>query len=77
MLDDLDATARHDFFPVCRDATMSMVPHQAQTSAAPNSSIMLAPIARPIGDGGVSTISRAAAGTPALRGAGRVRSESG
>src|SRR5262249_48151887 len=46
-------------FPV-DDATMSIVPHQAQTSAAQNSRMMMAPIARPIGDGGVSTISSAA-----------------
>src|SRR5262249_51904431 len=46
-------------FPVA-DATISMVPHHAQTRAAPNSSMMLAAIARPIGDGGVSTISSAA-----------------
>src|SRR5882757_5294942 len=46
-------------FPVA-DATMSIVPHQAQTSAAQNSRMMQAPIERPIGDGGVSTISSAA-----------------
>src|SRR5258708_2125777 len=46
-------------FPVA-DATMSIVPHQAQTSAAQNKTMMAAPIARPIGDGGVSTISSAA-----------------
>ena len=46
-------------FPVA-DATMSIVPHQAQASAAQNSRMMVAPIARPIGDGGVSTISSAA-----------------
>src|SRR4029077_9728459 len=46
-------------FPVA-DATMSIVPHQAQTSAAQNSRMMVTPIARPIGDGGVSTISSAA-----------------
>src|SRR5262245_42291407 len=46
-------------FPLA-DATMSIVPHQAHTSAAQNSRMMAAPIARPIGDGGVSTISRAA-----------------
>src|SRR5215468_7427042 len=46
-------------FPVA-DATMSIVPNQAQTSAAQNSRMMVAPIARPIGDGGVSTISSAA-----------------
>src|SRR5260221_6340530 len=39
---------------------MSIVPHQAQTSAAQNTNIMLAAIARPTGDGGVSTISSAA-----------------
>src|SRR5262245_17972743 len=42
------------------DATMSMVPADAQISAAQNNRIMVAPIARRIGDGGVSTISSAA-----------------
>src|SRR5215470_10557274 len=42
------------------DATMSIVPHQAQATAALNSATMVAPIARRIGDGGVSTISSAA-----------------
>src|SRR5262245_30546709 len=42
------------------DATMSIVPANAQISAALNSRIIVAPIARPIGDGGVSTISSAA-----------------
>ena len=42
------------------EATMSIVPDQAQASAAQNSTMMVAPIARPIGDGGVSTISSAA-----------------
>src|SRR5262249_37516461 len=42
------------------EATMSIVPIKAQISAAQNNRTMLAPIARPIGDGGVSTISRAA-----------------
>src|SRR5882724_1545903 len=46
-------------FPVA-DATMSIVPHQAQASAAQNSRMRVAPIARPIGDGGLSTISSAA-----------------
>src|SRR5262249_16483888 len=46
-------------FPVA-DATMSIVPHQAHTSAAQNSSMMVAAIVRPIGDGGVATISSAA-----------------
>ena len=46
-------------FPVA-DATMSIVPAEAQISAAQNNRIMVAPIARPIGDGGVSTISSAA-----------------
>src|SRR5262249_50292230 len=41
--------------------TMSIVPHQAQKSAAQNSKMIVAPIVRPIGDGGVSTISSAAA----------------
>src|SRR5258708_21940724 len=46
-------------FPVA-DATMSMVPHHAQVSAAQNNRMMVTPIARPIGDGGVATISSAA-----------------
>src|SRR5262245_33997149 len=46
-------------FPVA-DATMSIVPHQAQTNAAQNSRMLVKPIVRPIGDGGVSTISSAA-----------------
>src|SRR5258708_10879245 len=46
-------------FPLA-DATMSIVPHQAHTSPAQNSRMMVAPIARPIGDGGDSTISSAA-----------------
>src|SRR5262249_13420803 len=46
-------------FPLA-DATMSIVPHQAHTSAAQNSRMMVVAIARPIGDGGVSTISSAA-----------------
>src|SRR6266436_8639502 len=46
-------------FPVA-DATISIVPHQAQISAKQNMRMMALPIARPIGDGGVSTISSAA-----------------
>src|SRR5262245_10723245 len=46
-------------FPLA-DATMSIVPHQAHISAAQNSRMMVVAIARPIGDGGVSTISSAA-----------------
>src|SRR6266571_7042669 len=46
-------------FPVA-DATMSIVPHQAQTSAAQNNRPMAPAIVRPIGEGGVSTISSAA-----------------
>ena len=46
-------------FPVA-EATMSIVPNHAQTSATQNTAMMVAPIARPIGDGGVSTISSAA-----------------
>src|SRR5215469_14621830 len=46
-------------FPAA-DATMSIVPHQAQRSAAQNSRMIVAPIVRPIGEGGVSTISSAA-----------------
>jgi hypothetical protein len=39
---------------------MSIVPHQAHSSAAQNSRMMVTPIVLPIGDGGVSTISSAA-----------------
>src|SRR5262249_35384142 len=46
-------------FPVA-EATISIVPHQAQIRATQNSTMMALPIARPSGDGGVSTISRAA-----------------
>src|SRR5258708_1769521 len=46
-------------FPLA-DATMSIVPHQAQASVAQNRTTMVAAIARPIGDGGDSTISSAA-----------------
>src|SRR5204863_3157393 len=46
-------------FPVA-DETMSTVPHQDQNSAAQNRAMMVSSIARPIGDGGVSTISSAA-----------------
>src|SRR5262252_11190310 len=46
-------------FPVA-EATMSIVPHQAQASAAQNNNAIVPAIARPIGDGGVSTISSAA-----------------
>ena len=46
-------------FPLA-DATMSIVPHQAHTRPAQNSRMMVAPIARPIGDGGDSTISSTA-----------------
>src|SRR5262249_48628328 len=42
------------------DATMAIVPQQAQASAAQNSRMMLTAVARPTGDGGVSTISSAA-----------------
>src|SRR5262249_11220859 len=42
------------------DATMSIVPHQAHARAPQNSNMMVAAMARPIGDGGVSTISSAA-----------------
>src|SRR5712691_1309215 len=41
-------------------ATMSTVPRQAQASANTNTAMIVTPIARPIGDGGVSTISSAA-----------------
>src|SRR4051812_34653812 len=46
-------------FPVA-DATISMAPQPAQASATQNNRMMAAPIARPVGDGGVSTISSAA-----------------
>src|SRR6185312_5912157 len=42
------------------EATMSTVPRDAQARAAPNSTMMVVPMARPIGEGGVSTISSAA-----------------
>src|SRR5215475_4128736 len=42
------------------EATMSIVPQDAQASAAQNSRMSVAPMARPIGEGGVSTISSAA-----------------
>ena len=41
-------------------ATMSTVPKQAQASASRTAAMIVAPIARPIGEGGVSTISSAA-----------------
>src|SRR5258708_23874553 len=41
-------------------ATMSIVPQDAQASDAQNSSARVRAIIRPIGDGGVSTISSAA-----------------
>src|SRR5262245_25856691 len=41
-------------------ATMSTVPMHAQASAMPNTAIMVKAMARPIGDGVVSTISSAA-----------------
>src|SRR5262245_36077449 len=46
-------------FPVA-DATMSMVPNEAQMSAAQNMRPMVPAIMRPSGDGGVSMISSAA-----------------
>jgi len=42
------------------DATMSIVPNHDQISARQNSRMMFATSRRPIGDGGVSTISSAA-----------------
>src|SRR5712691_894078 len=42
------------------DATMSISPRHAQAKARQNSAMIAKPIARPIGDGGVSTISSAA-----------------
>src|SRR5258708_2807342 len=46
-------------FPVAV-ATISTWPRQAQANASTNSAMTVAPIARPVGDGGVSTISSAA-----------------
>src|SRR5262249_39928703 len=46
-------------FPVA-EATVSMVPQAAQPNAVQNSRMMTAAMARPSGDGGVSTISSAA-----------------
>src|SRR5262245_54329792 len=46
-------------FPLA-DATMSSVPTEAQISATQKRNIMVTPIARPIGDGGVSATSSAA-----------------
>src|SRR6185436_17161941 len=53
---------------------MSISPKAAQASAAANTRMTVAPIARPAGDGGLSTISRAAgrnASSCAVRGACR------
>ena len=58
-LDDLGAAARHDLSGRRRN-DVDRAPAEAQTSAAQNSRMMVAPIVRPIGDGGVSTISSAA-----------------
>src|SRR5215470_4628864 len=44
----------------CADDTMSIWPRLAHASAMQAMRMMVAPIARPAGDGGVSTISRAA-----------------
>src|SRR5262245_1732225 len=41
-------------------AMMSTSPSDAQAKAKPNSAMIVTPMARPIGDGGVSTISSAA-----------------
>src|SRR5712691_227686 len=46
-------------FP-CADATISIVPNAAQTSARQKTAMMVTPMARPIGEGGVSTTSSAA-----------------
>src|SRR5262249_23446946 len=46
-------------FP-CAEATMSILPNAAQASARQNMAMMVAPMARPIGEGGVSTTSSAA-----------------
>ena len=53
-----DATARNDLPDA--DATISTCPKLAQISATEQSRTIVTPIARPIGDGGVSTISSAA-----------------
>ena len=57
-LDDLGAAARHDL--ARRGGDDVDVPEQAQASAAQNSAMIVTPMARPTGDGGVSTISSAA-----------------
>jgi hypothetical protein len=44
----------------CAVATISTLPMQAQPNARTNTAMIVAPMARPIGDGGVSTISSAA-----------------
>src|ERR1700682_3029821 len=44
----------------CATATMSTVPTHAQAKATTNTAMMVKATARPIGDGGVSTISSAA-----------------
>src|SRR6476620_6626492 len=42
------------------EATMSILPKAVQASARQNKAMIVTPMARPIGDGGVSTISSAA-----------------
>src|SRR2546423_3605828 len=42
------------------EATMSILPNAAQPSARQNRAMIVTPIARPVGEGGVSTISSAA-----------------
>src|SRR5215469_6116592 len=56
----------------CAEAIMSTFPRLAQASAAQNAANRVSAIARPIGDGGVSTIS-SAAGRNAIPSDGRRR----
>jgi len=56
----------------CAEATVSTLPRLAQASAAQNAAITVSAMARPIGEGGVSTIS-SAAGRNAMPSAGRNR----
>src|SRR5580704_7900590 len=58
------------------DATMSTLPIAAQASAVQATAMMVAPIARPTGDGGFSTIS-SAAGRKSISSAARRSAEAG
>jgi hypothetical protein len=57
-LHDLAGAARDDL--ACTEAIVSTLPRLAQASAAQNAAITVSAMARPIGEGGVSTISSAA-----------------